>query len=84
MNNQEKYRWLSSIVFYVGFTAFVLLCAAYDLWVIAAHGEEASISAVMRDLPRLVVFSTGFVFGALVFGLASHFWWNAPDGKKEE
>ncbi len=76
-----KHPKLISLVFLYG--SLILLLVAnilYDIWIISKYGEEASISAAMRDLPPAAIAGTFLATGLVLGFLVAHFWFGPPDG----
>jgi hypothetical protein len=62
--------------------AVPLAVVAWDVWLYSVGGTEMTISWSMATAPRIVIFAVGFVAGAVIWGLAAHFWTTMPDPAK--
>lgn len=64
-------------VFFGVSLASVGVIVGYDVYMYLRHGTAGTISTAMANLPRLAVFACGVGVGAVVAGLAWHFWGDA-------
>jgi len=77
----KQQRLISLGVFFGTLVGAVLFLVAFDIWIVANWGRDATISRSMHDAPPIVVFATGFFTGGITWGMAFHFWWGAkPTG----
>ena len=79
-------QWLTVLSYLSVRYAALPMLIFIDVFLFRKHGIHGTFSAAMaragRENPVLAYF-LGFVDGALVFGVACHFWWSVPNKPPE-